>query len=191
MDWPDERLLPPALCSHAEYGPAPRLGNMAQPSGNVTAVAAWPVANMAIFIPMYIPAPFPMRRLYWVNGSAITLSCSIGLFDLDGLTIYAGASVAQAGASALQYVTPATPILVAPGWKYIGLTMSGTTASCARGTILTANAASIALAADVGRAMGLRQMASAHPFSTQTPIKATFAQYAQTLFPLVGISRTT
>lgn len=150
--------------------------HLGQLSGSGAALN-WPVANQACYVPLRLPFPYNVRRLFWGNGTTVGGNASIGIYTSDGGQIYGSASTVTSGASALQYVTPATDILLPPGNYYIGISFSGTTAVAWgwAGVLATG-----------GRLNGLYQQASAVPM----PSPATFAAWNSVGLPLVGITKT-
>lgn len=142
-----------------------------------TASSTW-TANLAIYMPFAIPWPYPVRRVFWFNGSTASSNCDIGIYTVDGTRIWSSGSTGQSGASVLQYVTPATEILLSPGQFYLAFACSGTT------NRVTAQAIGTAA---IGRSLGLLEQGSALPL----PSTATFATYATNLLmPWCGITRT-
>jgi hypothetical protein len=141
------------------------------------ASAAWPAANTALYIPFNLPWPYQVRRAFWCNGTAVVSNMDIGIYSLGGAQIWHSGSTAQAGASLLQFVTPATPILLNPGYYVLALNCSGTT------NAITA----AALTAIQGRLLGLYQQAVG---AIALPGSAAFAAYASLIMPICGITRT-
>jgi hypothetical protein len=141
-----------------------------------TASGAWPTANLRIYVPFAIPWPYPVRRVFWANGSAVSSNMAFAIYSIDGTLIYTTGSVASAGASALQYVTP-TEFTLYPGRYYMSLSCDATSVNrLYLATITTIDA----------RLRGLLQQASAFT----APATMTGAQFTGTLFPLCGITQT-
>lgn len=139
-------------------------------------VRTWPVANLAVFVPMLLPWPYPVRRVFWVNGSTIGSNVDFGIYSADGRRIYSTGSTAQAGTSTLQFVTPGTEFLLSPGAYFFAWACSGTTNRSYGG----ANGAA-----------GLRQSGVLQQ-STALPLPATWTPelLAAVAYPLCGITRT-
>ena len=141
-------------------------------------VVTW-VSNHAVYVPMMIPFAFPVKRVFWVNGSTITTTnADFGIFDgHDGTKIYSvGSGQAMSGASSVQYVTPGTEFIIGPGIFYFGWSCNGTTSRGYGTTTLTAT---------LMRHCGILQQGTAFPL----PATATFATASQALVPLCGVSR--
>jgi hypothetical protein len=137
------------------------------------------VANLAVYVPFYLPAPMPVRRVWWINGSTITTSnADVGVFNADGVRMLSAGLTALAGASAVQYATLGADKLLMPGRYYFGYVCDNTTAR-AQGT-------SSWTAAQL-RHIGVLQEALG---SAALPAKMTPVAIANALFPYCGITRT-
>jgi hypothetical protein len=151
-------------------------------SATSLASGGWGTANLAVYIPFSIPWPFPVRRVFWGNGSAPNAgtNCDVGLYSIGGTRIWSAGSTAQDTArnTVPQYVTPSSDILLVPGRYYFGFVCSVTTAN--RLIVYTFPAALQA------RFRGYMQEALG---STVLPAAMTPAQFSGTIGPFVGISR--
>jgi hypothetical protein len=149
----------------------------------ITAVAGtpasnnWPTANLAMYIPLSIPWSYTVNRVFWINGATTGGTASVAILDSAGVRLATSGSTVQSGASALQYVALGSPLVMAAGRYFIGLSFSGTTTVAWLTTGFTA---------DFGRMAGMYQQATAHPI----PTSATFASFASTGYPFAGITRT-
>lgn len=144
-----------------------------------SASLTWPVANTAFYVPMFIPFHYPVRRVWWCNGSSVTsTNMDFGVFTASGAKIYSTGSTAQSGASTQQYVSP-TAFVLAPGEYYFALACSSTTAN--RGGQGTTGGTATARAL-----CGVLQEASALPL----PADMTPVTVANACYPLCGITRT-
>ena len=168
-------------------GPAPPfLGTFSSPSGLFEATRSYGlqtfgasitwVANLAIYTPVEIPYWYPVRRVYWVNGSVVGSSTCFAIYSANGTRIYTTGSVVTAGASAPQYVTP-TEFWLPPGRYYFGVSNSGTTNTMWGSTAINF----IGL-----RLGGLQQEAAALPL----PALWTPAACANSLLPMCGVTWT-
>jgi hypothetical protein len=135
------------------------------------------VANLGVYIPIVIPYPYPVRRVWWQNGSTVTSAhCDVGVYTPDGQRIVSAGTTVQAGASTVQYAS-VTETLLAPG-KYFFAFVCDTATSHAFGlSTLTVPAL---------RSAGILQQASALPL----PATATFAVASSAVYPWCGITRT-
>lgn len=174
-DFPQIGVLPQFLHPWTIYGPGPDLRLQAS---TVNPVAFTWVANSAVYIPMSVPWPYPVNRVWWVNGSTIGNNVDFGIYTPSGNKIFSTGSTAQSGTSVPQFVTPGTPFLLDPGNYYFAYACSGTT-STAFGTALST--------AGQSAMCGLYSQATALPL----PASATFASMGVALaVPLCGITRT-
>lgn len=173
-DWPRQgpAVLPPLIhtMSRLAGGGEARMFGATASAG----VQTW-VANLAIYVPIAIPYPYPVRRVFWVNGSTASSNADFAILTRDGKRIYSTGSTAQSGASVPQFVTPSTPFILAPGRYYFGWACSGT----------TSRAFGLAPSAAVMRLAGCWQEAAALPI----PADATGASVTNALLPLCGITR--
>lgn len=138
--------------------------------------AGWPAANLAIYVPLQLPFWYPVKRVFWVNGSTITGNYDLGIYSKGGNRMASTGSTAMTPASDLQYAN--LDILLSPGAYYIALLNDGTTNRAFGGTAITANA---------GRIGGLKEQAVG---AATLPATATFANYTRTLIPFFGLTRT-
>ena len=141
----------------------------------------WPVASTAFYTPVYIPWPYQVERVFWINGTSVTsVNMDFGIYTASGNKIYTTGSTAESGASATQYVTPGTKIVLSPGRYYFALACDSTVA--ARG-----GQGSSSGTLPRNRMAGILQQASALPLpATMTGIAAT-----NVCSPLCGVTRLT
>lgn len=170
-DWPNA-LMPPApvITPFALESLGIALG--AQNNGLVTAAsAAYPSANLALFLPFLLGSPTTVTKLCVVNGGTASGNVDVGIYDAVGTRIASAGSTAQAGTNALQ-AFDITDVVLGAGLYYLAVAKDDTT-----GTILRVNPV-----AEILRAFGCFQMASAFPL----PATATFATIAQAFVPAIG-----
>lgn len=92
-------------------------------------------ANRAYIVPLSLPHPYLMRKMFVVNAQvSATNSVDIGIYlatDYNaGAKVYtAGSTVQSATGNAMQFFTPAAPILLAPGnyWMAYANSQAGNT----------------------------------------------------------------
>lgn len=155
-------IHPMQLCS---------IGQDINSQSGVPTSATWPSANRAIYYPFYLGNPAIVRKLWWMNGTAVSGNADIGVFTEGGVRLVSAGSTAQSGTSALQEVD-VTDTYLAPGTYYIGVVLSNTT-----GTMFRWNPSLAAL-----RMTGVAQEASALPL----PSTATFAAMSTAYLPYAG-----
>ncbi len=131
-------------------------------SAGGAAATTW-VSGLACYQPFAIPWPYPVKRVFWFNGSTITsTNAELAIYNCDGVELYTTGATAMVGASARQFVTPTVPFVLAPGAYYWGWTCDNTTNRAWAQTITSAA---------TGRMIGLLQQSSASPLpATMTPV---------------------
>lgn len=126
MDFPGQPQVPPIVSTYSVYAPAGR-GRQALGGTIAAGSIAWPAANRAIYVPMTLPGPCVVRRLFWTNGSTVTGSSEVGVYTRGGVRLCSTGLTAQSGASVLQFVTLGTPVYLDAGVYYLATQNDGTT----------------------------------------------------------------
>jgi len=176
MDLPGSPPLPVLISSYSRWGVAAEYA--ALQAGLALASNTWPVANTAFYLPLMIPWPYPVRRIFWGNGSSVTsTNMDAGIYTWEGVRLFSTGSTAASGVGALQYVALGTELILTPGRYYLALADSSTTAN--RGGIAAAGTVSR------NRQIGILQEASALPL----PANMTGAQVANAYIPVVGVTK--
>lgn len=173
-DFPPVPVVPFYLSSYSEYCFSAvemrAIGVAAQPAS-----ATYPAANLAIYVPFFLPWDYICGGMGFGNGSSVAGNADVGIYAASGERLASTAPVARAGASSMQYVNFASQILLPPGAYYMGFSASSGAANT--GWLNTS------VVSASGKPMGLLQQASAHPLpATMTP-----AAWASTGFPLLFI----
>lgn len=140
--------------------------------GGTPSSGAWPAANDAILVPIYIQQNTNITRLWVVNGAAASGNMDVGIYTADGSLITSSGSTAQSGTNALQFFNIADVVL-SPGAYYIACSIDGT-----GGTVFRSNLSVVRLQ-EAGAVKGT----SAMPL----PATLTFATVTAGLYPLMGI----
>lgn len=142
------------------------------------ASVVWPSANLAVYIPFSLPWSYTVRRVFVGNGATLNGNIDIGIYNSAGARQYSSGSTAQAGTSAIQYITLGSPLVLAAGTYFLAVASNSATATFQMaGTNMPTS----------GRLAGLLQQATAFPL----PATATFAQWSQTTgYLLCGVTRT-
>lgn len=73
--------------------------------------------NIATAHPFRIPFSYPVRRVFWANGSAVAGSVEVGLYTPAGQQFWTSGLVVQAGTNVLQYVS--VDFVLPPGTYYL------------------------------------------------------------------------
>lgn len=178
-DWsaPTDTIAPLYIGSHTRHSVGAELTSLA---ANAVGATTW-TANLCVFVPVQIPTPFTVNRVFWVNGSTITGSNAMfGLYTQSGTLLYATASTAMSGTTAPQFVTPSPTFQLDAGSYYMAFACDGTTSRVTvLGTTITA--------AD-GRAAGLLEQALASMVLPATMASA--VAYTRTFgCPIIGLTR--
>lgn len=173
MDWPRNQVVPTHINNHTRWMNALSWKNVASPG--IPASTNW-TANAAIYIPMFLPFPYVVRRVFHGVGSAASGHSDIGIYTKSGTRLFSIGSFNNAGASSLQHNTVSPEYLLQPGRYWFAYSNDGT----------TNQVFGVATQSNPGRMAGLRQESSAFPL----PATATFAQYAGIFVPLVGLTNT-
>lgn len=178
MDFATRQPIPPLFISSytIPFTAVSDLRDIAGPSG---ASITW-VEKVAMYLPFYVPSPYPIGRMYWVNGSTITSSnADIGIYSKDGERLASAGKTALAGASALQYSTPSGGLLLSPGSYYFGYVCDNTTNRVFGSTTWTAQQLRIA---------GCLQQTLTE---AKLPESMTPVAVANAIYPMVGITVST
>lgn len=172
-DWPAQKSLPLTIHTASNYGVGGATGRPVT-TGLQMASTAWGTANLAIYVPIWIPFRYPVRNLFVYNFATLGGNHDVGIYNKDGVKYLSSGSVAQAGASALQFM--AVNIILEPGQYFLAMSSNSTTATYA---------AAVNGTAPHLRYLGLLQQATAFPL----PANATFALISTLRVPLIGLTR--
>jgi hypothetical protein len=140
--------------------------------GGTPSSAAWPAANDALFVPIYLEQHTTVTRLYVINGATASGNIDVGIYTADGALITSSGSTAQSGTNAPQFLN-ITDILLPPGAYYLAAAYDGT-----GGTIFRANLSVIR-----NQEAGVVKSAAAFPL----PSSASFTTVTSGLYPLMGM----
>lgn len=132
-------------------------------SSAVSGATVFPVANTALFYPLYVPVAVTVARLWVVNGGATSGNLDLGIYRADStstasLMVSKGSTAQSASTNVVQFLD-VTDTFLAPGDYYFAVALDNTTGKFNAGI---PNALRC-------QAMGCAQMASAFPLpSTAT-----------------------
>lgn len=141
--------------------------------GTLSGAAAWPSANLALYIPFTVYTPFTALQMAILNGSTVSGNFDVGIYDREGNQLVHKGSTAQASITNIQ-IADITDTTLLPGVYYFGLAFDNTTA--------TLNAYSVTNAGQVG-GCGILSQATAFTL----PATATFATASGTVIPNVAV----
>lgn len=174
-DWPQDTYPPIFMHNGLQYG----MG-FEMPSSTPFNSTSFGIST-AIYVPMQIPMPYPVKRVFWTNGtSSQAMSVDFGIYTPDGRRIYSTGSTTAVSSTvaAPQYTSVATPFMLSPGQYFFAYAMTSTG---------TANRtyASSTQAASAWRSVGYLQQ-GIFPL----PAQATFATLSHSIVPLIGVTLT-
>lgn len=171
MRFPSESMVAPRWFSTLSGTSA--AGAMAGEIGTAGGVV-W-TANLAVYVPFLVPAPFVVRRLVVAEAPVATVeNWDLGVFTADGEKIVSTGSTAHVNTTTT-YVTVAEKLLM-PGRYYFGYSNDST------GQVFNATAVVL----EHLKIGGVFEEASAFPL----PARATFAVLTHALYPIVGMTST-
>ena len=134
--------------------------------------AAWPVANLAIFVPFRIEASVTgiIRLMAATGGLGNSGNIDLGIYDSAGVKIITTGSTVQA--ASFQIVTIASTNLTGPGLFYMAMALDNAVGTNHRETSSAQNF----------QLCGLAEQTTAFPL----PATATLASAANNYFPAIG-----
>lgn len=138
----------------------------------------YPAANRAIFVPFRLGFGSTLKRLFWMNGTAVSGNVCIGLYNASFTRLLTSGSVAQVGTSVVQVYDPTDTPLVA-GLYYIGIALDN---GSGRLAFYTFGEGSINDGAAALRAAGVFKQNTAFPL----PNPAVPAAVTDDYLPFVG-----
>lgn len=181
MDFPSSGFHLPVISSWSAEAIGGFMMNEDAITGGIGGSAVWPTANLAMFVPFSIRAPYLVRTLWWCNGTSVAGNVDCGVYTADGTLEFSAGSTAQATVSSQQKVSLGTPYLLLPGSYYMALVLSSTSGHIIRRVpAVTPNTWTCSF-------FGMAQQATALPL----PAAATFASPATPYLPMFGIAKAT
>lgn len=136
------------------------------------AALTWPLANVAIYVPVTIPEPVTITKMFWYNNSAGVQNVDVGIYDESGTRRVSSGSTAQSGSQVAQ-VVDVTDTVLERGRYYLAMSCSGTAASAFGGVVP---------AAGLLQSLGVVRETSALPL----PATATFVVTTHAAAPIMG-----
>lgn len=135
-------------------------------------------ANRAVYMGLYLPVPYLIRRLFWGNGSSgNAASVDVGVYWEDGTLLVSTGGVTKGTGSVVNYYVLTTEFFLMPGQYYLGYSNNN-------GGVGVANGSTPAVG--YARSGGVFEQDAAFPLpATMTPVVATDA-----VFPHVGFTST-
>jgi hypothetical protein len=145
------------------------------PDGIVSSVAmasaAWPSANLAIYVPVRVYRTCTVYKMATGCGATAGGNFDLGIFTWSGVKLVSTGSTARSASS--EVIVDVTDTQLHPGRYWLGMSANGTDNYMTTGAALNAGFAKQA---------GMRQQATAFAL----PSTATFATVAQSLVPHIA-----
>lgn len=118
-------VLPLRILAAGRFSNYPRI---AVAAGRASRTApTWPTANLAVYSPVSLSAPFTVSRFLLVNG-VTTGNVDLGLYSEDGKLLISTGSTARSGSNSIQYIS-VTPTPFPAGKYYIAIVIASTSGS--------------------------------------------------------------
>lgn len=122
-DWGPTRVTPTHMGSWSRYSPGIFI-----PGSGLTALQTNPTANQAWYIPIEIPFPYLVRRVFWFNSNPVGGNVDIGLYTRGGSKVFTAGATAMASITTMQFVSVG-PFAISPGSYYLAFLNTTTTAA--------------------------------------------------------------
>lgn len=174
-DFPKAIDVTPSVISSFSFSSSGRF--LAQSANTGQTAVAWPLANLALFVPFRVSQTIIAVKMFWFNGTAGTDSVDVGIYGQDGTRLVSSGSTLTSGASSKQEVD-ITDTTLTPGLYYMAMAMNGTTNTIVR--------FSAGLTGPLS-GWGLYELTSAFAL----PATATFATTTRQDIPLVCLTQRT
>lgn len=133
---------------------------------------AYPLANLALYVPFAVASPVNVQSTIWMNGVTAGGNIDIGIYDESGTRIVSLGSTARGTASSVITTTTLTDTVLGPGRYYMAMAHDG-----------TSNIFAWIPAAGLCEAFGVLEQQTAFPL----PSTATFAVTTRAYIPFVGL----
>jgi hypothetical protein len=137
--------------------------------------AAWPVTNLALYIPFNLEGSATLTSIGLVIGGIGNLF-DLGIYNESGVALYRSGGVAR---SASGFRTSTTSLALGRAIYYVGVSSNDVSSIIAR-----ANTTRLGSSAWCFDAIGIKQEASAYPL----PATATFASPSNSYIPFVVLT---
>ena len=98
---------PPFLSTYSRYSGLWDAKNASASAVNA-ATATWTTTNMARYYPVSLPFAYPVRRVFWINGTAATNNRTFAIYNADYQQLYTTGATGASGASLPQFVDTRT-----------------------------------------------------------------------------------
>ncbi len=152
----------------------PDLRSLASTPFSAIVSAAYPTADLALYVPFSLLERITVVKLFCHNGAAVAGNVDIRLYDINGVALTPSVQVAQAVINVLQEFD-IVDVPIGPGLFYMGIVLSNVGGALFRGLTLALG----------GALMGMAQEQLAA--GAALPNVATFASITGTYVPHFGL----
>lgn len=87
---------------------------------------AWPLANLALFIPVEVTEAIVLTGIYWATGGTAGGNLDIGLYNEDGTKVVSHGTVARGTVNSLNSSFALTDTTVGPGRYFMAMSADST-----------------------------------------------------------------
>lgn len=133
---------------------------------------AWPLANLALFLPFATARKMTVSEVWWWNGTTAGGNVDVGIYDRAGTRIQSLGSTARGSVSTVVSSTTWTDLILEAGEYYMAFAVNGTNNIQATGS-----------AAGLCEALGICEMTSAFAL----PATATLSRTTRAYIPAFGL----
>lgn len=163
-------VLPNVLTTMGPYS----IGRVMNHNRGTAGSGAWPAANRALYIPMWIPVPCVATALLWPTGGTSSNNIDMGLYDYEGVKLVSIGSTAMNGTINDVQILDITDTPLSAGWVYVAGAADNTAVTILRHTLPVTT---------LIRAYGMVQQATAFAL----PATMTAAAVASQFIPVFGV----
>ena len=142
-------------------------------SGNA-ASAAYPQANMVLYVPFVALSTTQVTQMFWYNGTG-TGNMELGIYTEDGIKLASSGVLAMSGTNTSQFYTFPTPVNLGEGLYFVAVVMNNTTNRLFSVTGTNPG---------FSEALGLYQQTGTFPL----PANASFQNMTTNYIPFIGLT---
>lgn len=133
----------------------------------------WPLANLAVCIPLYVRNPTRFASLRVVHGNTASGNVDGGIYTRDGRLLTSMGSTAMTGSNVARVYPLVNPPVLSHGVYYMAFVLDNTTGGMQSNTIGTT----------VLTVLGVRQVQNAFPL----PAQVSFAPMSVIMCPYIAV----
>lgn len=172
MGWTPSGLYLPSHAHISSFG-FDGIGNyLSAINSQGVSSTAWPLANLALYVPVVVPYSVLVTGVFWVAGATAGGNIDIGLYQENGTKVVSLGSTSRGTASAINSSFALTDTTVTPGRYYLAMAADSTNTEQAS-----------APAAGLLEAIGINEQQTAFAL----PATATYTRTTRAYLPLFGL----